>query len=77
MEAYADNRQSFEESWETAISNVADVLALGLDPKHLRLDPYVPVARFFPPVPAEDLGIRLARGAVCEFFPAIAFLLAA
>jgi tryptophanyl-tRNA synthetase len=33
-EAYADNRQSFEESWKTAISNVADVLALGLDPRH-------------------------------------------
>jgi tryptophanyl-tRNA synthetase len=33
-EAYADNRQGFEESWKTAISNVADVLALGLDPRH-------------------------------------------
>jgi len=32
-EAYADNRQSFEESYEVAVSNVADVLALGLDPE--------------------------------------------
>ena len=32
-EAYADNRQSFEESFEVAVSHVADVLALGLDPK--------------------------------------------
>ncbi len=31
-EAYADNRQSFEESYEIAISHLADVLALGLDP---------------------------------------------
>jgi len=46
-------------------------LALGLDPKYLRLDPYVPAARFFPPVAAEDLGIRLGRGAVCEFLPAV------
>jgi tryptophanyl-tRNA synthetase len=32
-EAYADNRQSFEESLEIAASNLADILALGLDPK--------------------------------------------
>ncbi|MCJ7633265.1 tryptophan--tRNA ligase [Candidatus Bathyarchaeota archaeon] len=32
-EAYADNRQSLEESYEVAISHLADVLALGLDPK--------------------------------------------
>jgi len=32
-EAYADNRQSFEESFEVAVSHVADVLALGLDPE--------------------------------------------
>jgi tryptophanyl-tRNA synthetase len=32
-EAYADNRQGFEESFEVAVSHLADVLALGLDPK--------------------------------------------
>lgn len=33
-EAYADNRQSLEESFDVAVSHVADVLALGLDPDH-------------------------------------------
>ena len=32
-EAYADNRQSLEESSSVAVSHLADVLALGLDPK--------------------------------------------
>jgi tryptophanyl-tRNA synthetase len=32
-EAYADNRQSLEESNSMAVSHLADVLALGLDPK--------------------------------------------
>lgn len=32
-ETYADNRLSFEESFEIAVNNVADILALGLDPK--------------------------------------------
>ena len=33
LEAYADNGLSFAESRKNAISNVADLLALGLDPK--------------------------------------------
>ncbi len=32
-EAYADNRQSLEDSFEVAVSHLADVLSLGLDPK--------------------------------------------
>ena len=32
-EAYADNKQSYQESFEIAIDNVADILALGLDYK--------------------------------------------
>ena len=32
-ETYADNRMSFEESYNIAVENVADILALGLDPK--------------------------------------------
>ncbi len=31
-ETYADNRLSFKESFEIAVENVADILALGLDP---------------------------------------------
>jgi len=32
-ETYADNRMSFDESLKIAVENVADILALGLDPK--------------------------------------------
>ncbi len=32
-EAYADNRQSLEDSFEVAVSHLADVLSLGLDPE--------------------------------------------
>ena len=32
VEAYADNGLSYEESSKTAVRNVADILALGLDP---------------------------------------------
>ena len=32
-EAYADNRQSLEDSFDIAVSHLADVLALGLNPK--------------------------------------------
>ena len=34
IEAYADNRIPYEESAETAVDNLADILALGLDPKN-------------------------------------------
>ncbi|MDD5317630.1 MAG: tryptophan--tRNA ligase [Candidatus ainarchaeum sp.] len=34
LEAYADNGLTLKESRENAVSNVADVLALGLDPKN-------------------------------------------
>ena len=34
VEAYADNGLSFQESHENAVDNVADLLALGLDPKN-------------------------------------------
>lgn len=34
VEAYADNGLSFQDSHENAVDNVADLLALGLDPKN-------------------------------------------
>jgi len=37
LEAYADNGMSLEETHETAVSNVADLLALGLDPKNAHI----------------------------------------
>ena len=33
VEAYADNGLSFQETSKTAVKNVADILALGLDPE--------------------------------------------
>ena len=46
-------------------------LLLGLDPRHIRRAPYVPVTTFLPPVRAADLGINLDRHAVALPFPAI------
>ena len=37
LEAYADNGLSLEETHETAVSNVADLLALGLDEKNAHI----------------------------------------
>ena len=34
-------------------------LLLGIDPKYIREDPYVPTANFFPPVRAVEIGINL------------------
>ncbi|MCD6150527.1 MAG: DUF4445 domain-containing protein, partial [Deltaproteobacteria bacterium] len=34
-------------------------LLLGIDPKYIREDPYVPTANFFPPVRALEIGINL------------------
>lgn len=34
-------------------------LLLGIDPKYIREDPYVPTANFFPPVRAMEIGINL------------------
>lgn len=39
-------------------------LLFGIDPKYLRLSPYVPTASFIPPVKAVELGIK-AAGHVC------------
>jgi len=37
LEAYADNGLTLEETFETAVSNVADLLALGLDEKNAHI----------------------------------------
>ncbi|QJA06626.1 DUF4445 domain-containing protein [Thermosulfurimonas marina] len=47
-------------------------LFLALEPRFLRETPYVPVAAFFPPVPARELGLPTAEGAVAEFSPCVA-----
>ena len=47
-------------------------ILLGLEPKHLRLTPYTPVANFFPPVEASSLGINVGKQAYLFTFPAVA-----
>lgn len=53
-------------------NSVMTHLFLGLEPRFLREDPYVPVAAFYPPVPAAELGLPGASGAVVEFAPCVA-----
>ncbi len=47
-------------------------LFLELEPRFLRESPYVPVAAFYPPVPARELGLPAAEGAMVEFAPSVA-----
>ena len=47
-------------------------ILLGLDPKYIRLTPYIPVANFFPPVEAASLGINVGSQAYLFTFPAVA-----
>lgn len=46
-------------------------ILLGLDPKYLRLAPYVPVADFLPPVTAASLGISVSEHVYAYTFPSI------
>jgi uncharacterized 2Fe-2S/4Fe-4S cluster protein (DUF4445 family) len=47
-------------------------ILLGLNPQHIRLAPYTPVANFFPPVPANSLGLKVGDHAYLYTFPAVA-----
>ncbi len=47
-------------------------LFLGVDPKYIREDPYVPTAMFFPPVRAVDVGINLGEHVYIYVFPCVA-----
>jgi uncharacterized 2Fe-2S/4Fe-4S cluster protein (DUF4445 family) len=47
-------------------------LFLGLDPKYIREDPYVPTANFIPPVRAVHLGIDLGDHVHIYIFPMVA-----
>ncbi len=53
-------------------NSVMTHLFLGLEPRFLREAPYVPVAAFYPPVPARELGLPVAPGAMAEFAPSVA-----
>ena len=47
-------------------------LFLGLDPKYIREDPYVPTANFIPPVRAVHLGVNLEDHVHIYIFPLVA-----
>ncbi len=47
-------------------------ILLGLNPQYIRLAPYTPVANFFPPVPANSLGLKVGDHAYLYTFPAVA-----
>jgi uncharacterized 2Fe-2S/4Fe-4S cluster protein (DUF4445 family) len=46
-------------------------ILLGLDPKYIRLSPYVPVAKFFPLVRARSLGIQVPESVYMYSYPCI------
>jgi uncharacterized 2Fe-2S/4Fe-4S cluster protein (DUF4445 family) len=47
-------------------------LFLGVEPKYLRLEPYVPSAAYYPPVKAADFGLELPDHVSTLIFPAVA-----
>ena len=47
-------------------------LFLGVEPKYIRLEPYVPAAAYYPPVKASDFGLALPDHVRLLIFPAVA-----
>ncbi len=47
-------------------------LFLGVEPKYLRMEPYVPSAAYYPPVKASDFGLSLPDHVSTLIFPAVA-----
>ncbi|MDD5748270.1 MAG: ASKHA domain-containing protein [Actinomycetota bacterium] len=47
-------------------------LLLGLDPRYIRVDPYIPVAQVFPWIKASNIGIRIASGVYMRVTPCVA-----
>ncbi len=47
-------------------------LLLGIDPRYIRVDPYIPVAQFFPWIKASNIGIRIASGVYLRCAPCVA-----
>ncbi|HWR43347.1 ASKHA domain-containing protein [Sporomusa sp.] len=47
-------------------------LFLGINPKFIRLEPYIPTANFFPVVRAQELGLRVNSDALVFSYPSVA-----
>jgi len=46
-------------------------LLLGIDPKYIRLAPYVPTANYYPPIRARNLGLAVGEHVRINVFPAV------
>ncbi|MBU2550163.1 MAG: DUF4445 domain-containing protein [Proteobacteria bacterium] len=46
-------------------------LLLGVDPKYIRLAPYVPTANYYPPIRAAEIGLDLGEHVRLNVFPAV------
>ena len=46
-------------------------LFLGVDPKYLRLAPYVPTANYYPPIRARNLGLAVSEHVMLNLFPCV------
>ena len=47
-------------------------LLLALETKHIRQAPYTPVANVFPPIPAQEIGLKVPEHIPVQVFPAVA-----
>ncbi|MGI9861530.1 ASKHA domain-containing protein [Moorella naiadis] len=47
-------------------------LLLGINPRYLRLSPYIPAAAELPTLKAAEVGLRINPGAIVQIFPAVA-----
>ena len=47
-------------------------LFLGVDPKYIRLAPYVPTASYFPALRAKDLGLTVREHVIVNVYPSVA-----
>lgn len=47
-------------------------LFLGINPKYIRLEPYIPTANFFPVVKAQEVGLRVNPDALVFSYPSVA-----
>ena len=46
-------------------------LLLGIDPRYIRVDPYIPAATHFPWIKASNIGIRIASGVYLRVSPCV------
>ncbi|MFZ5587845.1 MAG: ASKHA domain-containing protein [Thermodesulfobacteriota bacterium] len=70
-------RQTGVELTEIGLATIAGnttmtQLLLGVDPKHIRLEPYVPAAAYYPPLRASQFGLALPDHVRLLVFPSVA-----